>query len=65
VDKADFSAKSSLGHNEPAFYILDTVPMLLIALTFVIVWPPRVFESALLEAPSYPFTTRPSQPESK
>lgn len=38
-------ANSDLAHSEVAFYLLDAVPMLLFVLTFVIIWPPNVFES--------------------
>jgi hypothetical protein len=41
-------ARSSLGHSEVAFYILDTLPMLLFAITYLVVWPPKVFDEATI-----------------
>jgi hypothetical protein len=31
-----------LAHSEPAFYILDTVPMFLFSLTFLVIWAPQI-----------------------
>jgi len=41
-------AGSSLAHSEAAFYILDTLPMLLFAIVYLVVWPPKVFEQSMI-----------------
>lgn len=40
----DFSAGSTLGQSEVAFYILDSVMMALNVLGFLVVWPPSCLE---------------------
>jgi hypothetical protein len=41
-------AGSSLAHSEVAFYILDTLPMLLFAIVYLVVWAPKVFEESMV-----------------
>jgi hypothetical protein len=37
---------SSLAHSEVAFYLLDTLPMLLFCVIYLVVWAPNVFDSS-------------------
>lgn len=39
---------STLAHSEVAFYLLDSVPMLLFVIIYVVVWAPKVFEEGIV-----------------
>jgi hypothetical protein len=40
---------SDIAHSEVAFYLLDTIPMLLFTVINVIVWPPNVIDEQVID----------------
>lgn len=41
---------SSLAHSEVAFYLLDTIPMLLFCVIYLVVWAPKVFDTSAVSS---------------